>query len=230
MSDEARGYELVEPRELDALAASDPQKQDVAICLLCWLASELKRALPKELDGVDVDVLWVYRGYPALGLHYASNTNESVAPIVERTATELLAQNRVDDLVAFAARDEWLTTRDRLHVEKNISALAKQIAGLVDENPAVHVETLQRALGGTTRLKVERAMSGHKRYVDFAFNAAPDEPLAPCFVWSFGEYAHADHQQNFDGKRYGPLADAATFVERWIFAGLSFREMPAPRT
>jgi len=69
-------------------------------------------------------------------------------------------------------------------------------------------------------------MSDHTRYVDFAFNASPDAPLQPCFVWSFGEYARADHSNGFDGKRYGSIALAQTFVERWILAGVPFAELP----
>jgi len=68
MSDE-RGYELVEPKEIDALVAN-VQKLDVAIMMLAWLAFELKRSLRDQLREVDVDVVWVHRGYPALGLHY----------------------------------------------------------------------------------------------------------------------------------------------------------------
>lgn len=130
----------------------------------------------------------------------------------EARGYELVEPKEIDALMVhtFASEGTWLATRDRVHVEKNICFVVKRIEELRATHPTVQIETKARPIAGSTRLKVERSMSDHKRYVDFAFNSAPDAPLYPCFVWSFGEYGHADGQRNFDGKRYGLLVHAET--------------------
>jgi hypothetical protein len=99
-----KGYQVIEPTALAPLL-SDPSNHVLAVMTLSWLIEQLQGTLGGQLEGVSLEVIRVeYHGaYPALGVHYTSESSD-LGPVIEACVEGLLRDRSVGDLVEYVVR------------------------------------------------------------------------------------------------------------------------------
>ena len=114
----SKNYQIVEPPTLAGLFGT-PANFDIAVALFTWLIDRLREDLKEQLVGAELEVIRAeYHGaYPAIGIHYDSDTDPNdLGPLVESTIAKLLSERTLADFLSFVASSkiDWKEVTDKL--------------------------------------------------------------------------------------------------------------------
>ncbi len=113
-----RGYQIIEPTELNQLARS-PIHHELAVAIMYWLIPQVLCKIGGDRENVELEVIRVsYQGTYSgrLGVHYKHRDHMDLGPLIESTVNALLHERPISELVdAIAASDvSWRDVTETL--------------------------------------------------------------------------------------------------------------------